>query len=156
MKLKTMNLKPLGLTTLCLAMAVAPLQGATAAPKGSDEVITLSLQDLIHHPDYAVKVPSDIKFYYADQPVTVKKVLGPVRTSRKTNKRSNPAASCQWAMYSALIAIAEEARLQGGNAVVNIRSNFGDVETASRNTFKCGLGTMMVGVALKGDVAVVE
>lgn len=151
-----MKPQPLIAVALCLGLAAAPLQGASAAPKDSDQIKTLSLQDMIHHPDYATKVPTDIKFFYGDQQVTVKQLLGPVRTSRKTNKRSNPTASCQWAMYSALIAFAEEARLQGGNAVVNIRSNYGNVETSSPHTFKCGVGTMMVGVALKGDIAVVE
>ncbi|WGM40539.1 hypothetical protein [Caulobacter sp. NIBR1757] len=151
-----MKSKTLGLTVLCLAVAALPLHGASAAARKSDKIATLSLQDLIHHPDYAVHVPSDIKFYFADQPVTVKQMLGPVRTSRKTTLKTDPFASCRWAMYSALIAIAEEARVQGGNAVVNIRSNFGDVETASQQSYKCGIGMRMVGVALKGDVAVVE
>lgn len=151
-----MKLKTLGLTAACLAMAALPLQGATAAARHSDKIATLSLQDLIHHPDYAVHVPSDIKFYFADQPVTVKQQLGPVRTSRKTSLKADAFASCRWAMFSALIAMAEEARLQGGNAVVGIKSNFGDVETASSQFYKCGIGTRLVGVALKGDVAVVE
>ena len=151
-----MKSKTLRLTALCLALAALPLQGATAASKASDRTLVLSLQDLIFHPDYEAKVPTDIKFYYADQPVTVKKLLGPVKTSRKTSKKANAISSCQWAMYSALIALAEEARLQGGNAVVGIKSNFGDVESARRDTYRCGVGNLMVGVALKGEIAVVE
>ncbi|MDB5470437.1 MAG: excinuclease [Caulobacter sp.] len=153
-----MNRKTLGLTAVCLAMAVAPMQSATAGPRVEDRIMTMSIQDVLSSPDYAAKGPSDIKFYFADQPVTVKQVVGPVQTSRKSSNYSgnNPPKACRWAMLSALIALAEEARLQGGNAVVGIKSNYRNVETASRDTFQCGVGGLMVGVALKGDIAVVE
>ena len=151
-----MTLKRLTLTAACLGLAAAPLQGAVAASKDSDRTFNLAIADVWHHPDLQPKIPTDIKFFFEGQPVTVKQLIGPVKTSRKTNKRSNAIASCQWAMTSALISLAEEARLQGGNAVVGIKSNFGDVETASAESFRCGVGTLMVGVALKGDIAVVE
>jgi hypothetical protein len=153
-----MNLKTIGLTAACLMMAIAPLQGASAAARKSDRIMTLPLSDVIGAAQYADKVPTDIKFYFADAPVTVRQALGPVKTSRKSNnyKNHNAPESCRWAMVSALIALAEEARLQGGNAVVGIKSNFGDVESSSRDSFKCGVGGIMVGVALKGEIAVVE
>ncbi|MDO9337034.1 MAG: hypothetical protein Q7T61_11585 [Caulobacter sp.] len=153
-----MKLRTLGLMTTCLAMAIAPVQGASAAARDSDKILSLTLESARSHPDYAAKAPTDIKFYFDGQPVTVKQLLGPVKTSRKTNgsgKRNKPDA-CRWALISGLIALAEEARLQGGNAVVNIKSNFGDVESSSPDSYKCGVGSIMVGVALKGDVAVVE
>jgi hypothetical protein len=149
-----MTLKTLGLTLTCLTLAVLPLQGASAA---SDNILTLSLQDLAAHPDYAAKVPTDIKFFYGNQPAKAVKVLGPVSVTRKSAKKySDRPGSCRWAMFSALIGLAEEARLQGGNAVINIKSNFANVETSSETDFRCGVGNMMVGVALKGEIAVVE
>ena len=142
--------------SVCVGLAAAPLQGASAAARDTDKLLNLSWQDLIHHPDFAAKVPSDVKFYLDGQPVTVKQVIGPVRTSRKSNKKSNPPQSCQWAMLSALIVLGNAAKAQGGNAVVNIKSNFGEVETSSATSYKCGVGNLMVGVALKGEVAIVE
>ena len=152
-----MTLKTLGLTLTCLALAAVPLQGATAAANGSDKILTLSLDDLKAHPEFPAKVPTDIKFFYGDQAAKVSKVIGPVAVTRKSSKKySNPSGSCQWAMFSALIGLAEEARLQGGNAVINIKSNFANVETSSETHFKCGVGNLMVGVALKGEIVVVE
>lgn len=149
-----MTFKRPGLVLTCLALAVVPLQGATAA---SDRTLTLSLQGLAAHPDYSTKVPTDIKFFYGAQPAKVVKTLGPVAVTRKSAKKhSDRTGSCHWAMFSALIGLAEEARLQGGNAVVNIKSNFANVETSSETDFKCGIGNLMVGVALTGEVAVVE
>lgn len=151
-----MKLRTLALAAACLAMAVVPLQSAIAG--GKDRILVLAVENARHHPDYVAKAPTDIKFYFDGQPVTVKQLLGPVKTSRKTNgsgKRGKGDA-CRWALISGLIALAEEARLQGGNAVVNIKSNYDNVESSSPDTYKCGVGKMMVGVALKGDVAVVE
>lgn len=153
-----MKPKILGLATLCLATAIAPIPGASAATRASDRILNLSLENARHHPDYEAKAPTDIKFYFDGQPVTVKQLLGPTKTSRKTNGsgKLNKIDACRWALLSGLIGMAEEARLQGGNAVVNIKSNWGNVETSSADTYKCGIGSIMVGVALKGDVAIVE
>lgn len=152
MKLKTLAV----LAAPLLAFAAAPLS-TSAAPRGSgDKLIDVSIESAFQHPLVVDKIPKDIKFYFGDQPANVKKVLGPVKSSRKTSNGKGVEVSCPWAMTSVLIALAEEARLQGGNAVVGIKSNFGDVETTSNTTFKCGKGAMMVGVAFKGDIAVVE
>lgn len=152
MKFKTLAVLALPL----LAFAAAPLS-STAAPRGaSDKLLDMSIESAFQHALVADKIPKDIKFYFGDQPVTVKQVLGPVKSSRKTSNGKGVEVSCPWALTSVLIALAEEARLQGGNAVVGIKSNFGDVESTSNSTYRCGKGSMMVGVALKGDIAVVE
>lgn len=41
---------------------------------------------------------------------------------------------------------------QGGNAVVNIKSNHKNIETVSDTDYLCGAGNVMAGVALKGTV----
>ncbi|MCT9189275.1 excinuclease, partial [Acinetobacter baumannii] len=43
-------------------------------------------------------------------------------------------------------------KAQGANAVTNIVSYFKANETTSTTTYDCYKGTMMAGVALKGDV----
>jgi hypothetical protein len=152
MKLKTLA----ALALPVLALAAAPLASTAAPRSGGDKLLDMSLESAFHHPLVEDKIPKDIKFYFGDQPVTVKQILGPVKSSRKTSNGKGVVVSCPWALTSALIALAEEARLQGGNAVVGIKSNFGDIESTSNSTYKCGKGSMMVGVALKGDIAVVE
>lgn len=152
MKFKTLA----ALAVPLLALAVAPLSSSAAPRSAGDKLLDMSLDSAFHHPLVADKIPKDIKFFFGDQPVTVKQMLGPVKSSRKTSNGKGVAVSCPWALTSALIALAEEARLQGGNAVVGIKSNFGDIESTSTSSYKCGQGSVMVGVALKGDIAVVE
>ena len=41
---------------------------------------------------------------------------------------------------------------EGGNAVVNIVSNYKNKETSSETEYMCGNGALMAGVALKGTV----
>jgi uncharacterized protein YbjQ (UPF0145 family) len=50
----------------------------------------------------------------------------------------------------------EKAQNMGGNAVVNIRSNYLNNPSSSTETFKCASGMLMSSVALVGDVVVVE
>jgi uncharacterized protein YbjQ (UPF0145 family) len=59
-------------------------------------------------------------------------------------------------MMSALIQLRDYASTRGGNAVVNVRSNWRNVESASSTEYQCGVGFLMAGVALKGDVVYLE
>ena len=45
---------------------------------------------------------------------------------------------------------------EGGNAVINIKSNYKNNTTESDTTFKCGAGNIMAGVALIGTVVRLE
>jgi hypothetical protein len=45
---------------------------------------------------------------------------------------------------------------EGGNAVINILSNYKNKEFSSDSLFQCGAGTFVVGVALKGTIAKIE
>ena len=40
----------------------------------------------------------------------------------------------------------------GGNAVINIKSNWKHRETSSETQYQCVMGLLMAGVALKGTV----
>jgi uncharacterized protein YbjQ (UPF0145 family) len=46
----------------------------------------------------------------------------------------------------------ERAIREGGNAVINIRSNYRNNMTSSNTTFKCGSAAFVAGVALVGTV----
>jgi uncharacterized protein YbjQ (UPF0145 family) len=55
-------------------------------------------------------------------------------------------------MLSAMIQMRDRAVALGGNAVVNVRSNWRNVESSSDTKYQCAAGFLMAGVALKGDV----
>ncbi|RYF92198.1 MAG: hypothetical protein EON95_13245 [Caulobacteraceae bacterium] len=142
---------------LALIVALAPSVSTTALAAGRDDRINFPVADVLNNPEFKDKLPAGVRFYFGSQKGRVSKTLGETHTNKKTNafKKSDKTA-CEWAMLSALIAIGEDARSRGGNAVVGIKSNYKGDETVSNDTYVCGAGGIMAGVALKGTVAVVR
>ena len=82
---------------------------------------------------------------------------GPAATNRKTNAlNKSDEDACRWVLLSALVALQDEARSRGANAVIDIVSNYKGREFASATQYECGAGTLMAGVALKGVYATVR
>ena len=96
----------------------------------------------------------DVKFYFGTQRHgKVLKKFGNFRTSKKANAfMKSKESACQWAFASSLKAFKDRALREGGNAVINIQSNYNNVRTASSETYKCGSGAAVAGVAMVGDV----
>jgi len=64
--------------------------------------------------------------------------------------------ACQHVFLSAVIELQDRARKEGGNAVVNIKSNYRNELTESPTEFTCGAGAVIAGVALVGDVVTLK
>ncbi|WP_271066159.1 hypothetical protein [Caulobacter sp. NIBR1757] len=138
-----------------LALIIAFAPAAQAA--GRDEHINFPIAEVLNNPEFKDKLPAGVRFYFGTQKASVSRTLGETHTNKKTNAfNKSDKAACEWTMLSALIAIGEDARSRGGNAVVGIKSNYKGVETSSNDTYVCGAGGLMAGVALKGTVAVVK
>lgn len=96
----------------------------------------------------------DVAFYWGNtgHPGVAKK-FGNFKTSKRTNAfMKDREQACAWAMASSLKALRDRARREGANAVVNIVSNIKDIEESSNSEYSCLAGSVMVNVALKGDV----
>ena len=79
--------------------------------------------------------------------------MGTYSTNKKTNFfNKSDKEGCEWAFLSAAIQLQERARKEGGNAVVNIISNYKDVPFSSETQYECGAGNVVGGVALRGEV----
>ncbi|MES1991346.1 MAG: excinuclease ATPase subunit [Pseudomonadota bacterium] len=104
------------------------------------------------------RLDGTIKFYFgATVHPKVTKTFGNFATNKKTNsfgKSDNDA--CNWAMLSALLALQERAKNEGGNAVVNIVSNYKKQVKSYDKEFECHAGAFVTGVALKGDVVTIK
>lgn len=100
----------------------------------------------------------DIKFYFGAQSHgAVAKKFGEFGTNKKSNGvGKSDKQACEWAFLSAMKSLRERAQREGANAIVNIRSNYRNATTTSTDTFKCGAGNIMVGVALLGDVVQIK
>ena len=104
------------------------------------------------------KVSDDIALYFAGQPhPAVQKTQGQFSTNKKTNAfGKSDEMACQHVFLSAVAELQERARKEGGNAVINIKSNYKNELRASATEFTCGAGAMIAGVALVGDVVTLK
>ncbi len=150
-------MKKLAAAVLSLALVAVLAPAAPTLAAGRDEHINFPIADVLNNPEFKSKLPTGVRFYFGSQGARGAKALGETKTNKKTSsfKKSDKTA-CEWAMLSALIAIGEDAKSRGGNAVIGIKSNYKGVETSSNDTYVCGAGGIMAGVALKGTVATVR
>lgn len=97
---------------------------------------------------------AEVRFYFGKQPYPEPSAkLGTFRTSKSTHLADKSVAeACNGAFVAAMTALEERALREGGNAVVEIKSNYDNVLTESNTSFKCGAGKIMAAVALEGRV----
>jgi len=95
-----------------------------------------------------------IKLFFGKQKHAKPKAqLGPTRTSKRTNFfNKTDQEACDWAFLSSMIALSRYAQRVGGNAIVNIRSNYRDIEFSSETEYECGAGNVTGGTAFVGEV----
>jgi len=100
------------------------------------------------------KLDPDIRLFFAGQKhPAVNKKIGEWKTNKKTNAfNKSDQEACEWSFLSALLELQERARKEGGNAVINIKSNYKNIEHSSPSEYMCGNGALMAGVALKSTV----
>lgn len=136
-------------------MAVAALLLAAAATaEARDDHLKMPVAEALAAPPAQEKLDRSIKLYFGDQahPAIARKI-GVWKTNKKTNKfNKTEQQACEWAFLSAMLALQDRARREGGDAVVNIVSVYKDVEFASAKQYTCGVGAMVAGVAFRGDV----
>lgn len=143
-----MKLRALSLTAALLASIVAaPLQAR-------DTKTLLPLDSALNSADAKAKLKPEIQLYFGTQaPANIAQNFGEVSTSRKTNAfNKSDSDACNWAFLSAMIALQERALKDGGNAVINIKSNYKNHEVVSDTQFECGAGAFAAGVTFKGTV----
>jgi len=136
-------------TGFCLAGGVS----------AGDAVRTYRFSTLMEDPAFVARLPEGVKYYFGDEPVTVKSQIGPTGSNRKrpTPARKTPiSVACQRAAGDGLIAMGLNAKAKGGNAVIGIRSNLKGALNPRGDRFDCGVGMQLLGVTLVGTVAVVD
>ncbi len=112
-----------------------------------------SVSDAVNSPVGKQKL-LDVSFYFAGQKAPRRKtVLGEWTANRSTRGlfRSDSNA-CQIAFLSALIALQERARSEGGDAVIDIVSATRGSETSSATEYRCVAGVTVAHVGLAGTV----
>lgn len=137
-------------TQVLLAVACAVLFASQAQAR--DSIANYSIDAAIKSDPG--KISADIALYFAGQPhPSVTQSIDEAATNKKTNGfGKSDLEACQRVFLSALIELQERARKDGGNAVINIKSNYKNELHESATEFVCGSGAVISGVALKGDV----
>jgi uncharacterized protein YbjQ (UPF0145 family) len=120
----------------------------------ADTLIQLQIEDAINDLSIKSQLSSGIQLFWGDQKhPEPKTVFGEYKTSQRTNALGKSREdACQWALASSLKELQARAHREGGNAVVNIKSNIKNVEKSSTTEYDCLAGRVMVNVALKGTV----
>ncbi|WP_114239292.1 excinuclease [Dyella sp. C9] len=142
-----------------LGLAALVLFAAPALGMAADKVVHLPFDQVVAQAQKDGRLDPNIKFYLAGNTpsgkVTV--VNDNVTTNRKTNAfGKKDQVSCDWVLQSALIALQDDAKAAGANAVVDIVSNYNDVLYSDPTSYECHVGFLMSGVQLKAKLAKVQ
>jgi uncharacterized protein YbjQ (UPF0145 family) len=123
-----------------------------------DSIWAYSISSIMSSEVAKSKLGTDVSFYFGDQSYgKALKDFGGFKTNKKTNAfAKSDEDACNWVFLSAMIALKERAIKEGGNAVVDIKSNYKNNLSSSSETFQCGAGAVMAGVALTGKVVTLE
>ncbi len=136
------------------ALVIAGASIAAVSPAfAGDTKVMMPIAAAMATTDAQIKLGDSVKFYFANQPTpAVLEKLGSDHTSQKTNAvgKSHEKA-CNWVFLSDMLSLQRRAKELGANAVINITSNYDNVEFASATEFECHVGMLMAGVAFKAD-----
>lgn len=123
-----------------------------------DDVGSYSITNIMNSDVAKSKLGKDVSFYFGEQSYgKALKDFGEFKTNKKTNAfGKSDEEACNWVFLSAMIALKERAIKEGGNAVVDIKSNYKNNLISSTETFQCGAGAVMAGVALTGKVVTLK
>lgn len=130
------------------------LLAVQATAQARDDRAMYPIADALAMGSAKSKLDPGIKLVFGNQKAgAVQKDFGEWKTNKKTNGfNKSDKDACEWTFLSAILELQERARKEGGDAVINIKSNYKDTETVSDTEYMCGSGALMSGVALKGTV----
>ena len=142
------------MTAFASGAAVAALLLTTTVADARDTLHKFPLEAAIAKAQASGQLAPGIKLFWGAQKYPKPTAqLGPARTNKKTNFfNKSDQEGCEWAFLSAMITMTQYAQRLGGNAIVNLRSNYRNNEFSSETEYECGAGNVTGGVALVGDV----
>jgi len=133
----------------CIALA------CTSVALADDKLVKYPIESaLAKGQNYKDKIDPAIKLYFASEPPAgAKTVFQADSGHRRTNAFNKPEPeACDIAFLNAAIALQQQARRAGGNAVVNISSYFKEDRLESATEYLCAAGFLQTAVGLRGTV----
>lgn len=147
-----MKAKHLSLTALFLL-------GMPVASMAADKIVHLPFDAVVAEAQKEGRLDGSVKFYLKGNAPegSVTLVNDNAHTNRKTNAfGKSDEKTCSWVLQSALIALQDDAKAAGANAVVDIVSDYNDVVYSDPANYECHVGFLMSGVQLKGKLVNVK
>lgn len=137
----------------CLVL-VSMLLFSYSTLQARNTIHQFSIEQALAKGESESKLNSSIRLFFGDQKYpAVERELGHYSSNKKTNAfNKSDQVACEWAFLSAIMSLQKRAVQQGGNAVVNIRSNYYGNVFSSATEFECGAGNTVAGVTMSGDV----
>jgi hypothetical protein len=154
-KKETFIMKKIFISLLIIGVA-SGIASSTAYARNT--VQDFSVKEALSNSKISSAIGDDVQFYFgSSKHKKVSKSFGEYRSNKKTNAfGKSDKTACEWAFASAMVSLRKRALKEGGNAVINIKSNYKDHLTTSNTTFQCGAGAVMAGVALVGTVVKID
>lgn len=149
-----MSTKVTGFAALLVSLSLS-----TLTAQARDTQHYFPIKDVVEMGKAKGDLKDDVRLYFADQPhPAIATMLSKgIVTNKKTNgANKSDEEACKWVMLSALIQMQDGARTHGGNAVVNIESYYKKNVYRSNDQYECHSGSIMSGVALRGDVVALK
>lgn len=127
---------------------------STFSAHGRDQIQDFSIEEIMTSEKAISFLGTDIKFYFGSQKhPEITKRFGEFGSNKKTNAfNKSDVEACNHVFLSAMASLRDRAKREGGNAVINIKSNYKGDSSSSTATFKCGAGNVIAGVALLGTI----
>jgi uncharacterized protein YbjQ (UPF0145 family) len=141
-------------TLMSFMLATISMLFFTNVVDARDTLHNLSVNEALERGRDEGAILDDVRVFFAGQehPAVIKK-YGEFKTNKKTNAfNKSDEQACQWAFFSAIKTLQSRALKEGGNAVIDIKSNYKSQEFSSPTEFQCGAGAVIAGVALKGTI----
>jgi hypothetical protein len=135
-------------------VTLAALLGASSVADARDTRHKFPLEAALAKAQASGQLTPGVKLFFGGQKHAKPTAqLGPARTNKKTNFfNKTDQEACEWAFLSSMITLTQYAQRLGGNAIVNIRSNYKNIEFSSETEYECGAGNVTGGTAFIGDV----
>jgi len=141
---------------LAYLVLISAMLFTSSVGNARNDVVRFLIEDAMTQPEAAAKLNDSVGMYFGDQEhPSVEREIGSYTSNKKTNAfNKSDKEACEWAFLSAMIALQSRAVSVGGNAVINIHSFYYKQDFSSATEFECGVGNVVAGVTMVGDVVV--
>ena len=136
-------------------LALVLTLGFATSIYAADDIRYFSIEEAIKEAKTQGIIDDSIQFKFGSGSGNKDKIfIKNLSTNKKSNKVGKDAkASCQRAFHSAILHFFTRAKREGATKVVNLTGYFKKIPYDSKTEFQCGVGNLMSGVTLRGDLA---